>query len=91
LGRQSHRNSIQNRKGGNVGSKSNSKRANRERKGKTPSIVDSCIDWIKEHGFKRVTHANLGAFLIEKNIEIISQTRRALYAVVNMKLRSKSQ
>jgi len=54
-----------------------------------PSLVGSCVDWAREHGLKRVTKADVEAFLLEKNIEILSQTKRALYAMVNVQLKAK--
>ena len=56
-----------------------------------PSLVGSCTDWAKEHGLKRVTKADVDAFLMEKNIEITPQTQRSLYAMTNVALRSKFQ
>ncbi len=54
-----------------------------------PSLVGSCVDWAREHGLKRVTKADVEAFLLEKNIEILPQTKRALYAMVNVQLKAK--
>ena len=54
-----------------------------------PSLVNSCIDWVREHGLKRITKADIEAFLLEKNIKILPQTQRALYAMVNVQLKSK--
>lgn len=53
------------------------------------SLVNLCVDWAKERGLKRVTQADVEAFLMEKNVEILRQTRKSLYALVNVKLRSK--
>ena len=58
-------------------------------KAELPSLINSCIDWAREHGLKRVTKADIEAFLLEKNIEILPQTQRALYAMVNVQLKSK--
>ena len=58
-------------------------------KAELPSLVNLCVDWVKEHGLKRVTKADVEAFLLEKNIEILPQTQRALYAMVNVQLKSK--
>ena len=54
-----------------------------------PSLINSCVDWAKERGLKRVTKADIEAFLLEKNIEILPQTQRALYAMVNVQLKTK--
>jgi len=54
------------------------------------SLVSSCVDWAKDHGLKRITQADVDAFLLEKNIEILPQTKRALYAMANVAIKSKS-
>jgi hypothetical protein len=54
-----------------------------------PSLVSSCVDWAKDHGLKRITQADVDAFLLEKNIELMSQTKRSLYAMANVTIRSK--
>ncbi len=55
-----------------------------------PSLVSSCVDWTKDHGLKRVTQADVDAFLLEKNIELLPQTKRSLYATANVAIKSKS-
>jgi len=54
-----------------------------------PTLVGSCIDWAKDHGLKRVTQADVDAFLLDKNIDILSQTKRSLYAMANVSIKSK--
>lgn len=55
-----------------------------------PSLVSSCVNWAKDHGLKRVTQADVDAFLLDKNIEILPQTKRFLYAMANVAIKSKS-
>ena len=55
-----------------------------------PSLVSSCVDWAKDHGLKRITKADIDAFLLEKDIEILPQTQRSLYAMANVEIKSKS-
>jgi len=55
-----------------------------------PSLVSSCVDWAKDHGLKRITKADIDAFLLEKGIQILPQTQRALYAMANVEIKSKS-
>jgi len=55
-----------------------------------PSLVSSCVDWAKDHGLKRVTQADVDAFLLDKNIELLPQTKRSLYAMANVAIKSKS-
>ena len=52
-----------------------------------PSLVSLCVDWAKEHGLKRITQSDVDAFLMDKTIEILSQTKRALYAMANVELK----
>ena len=54
-----------------------------------PSLVSHCIDWSKSLGLKRLTHADIDAYLLEKNLVIRPETRRALYSIANVKLKSK--
>ena len=54
-----------------------------------PSLVSHCIDWARSHGLKRVTLADVDAYIIERNLDILKETRRALYSFVNVKLKSK--
>jgi len=58
-------------------------------KAELPSLVSSCVDWARERGFKRITKADVEAFLLNNNIEILPQTQRSLYAMANVELRSK--
>lgn len=58
---------------------------------KLPSLTDSCIDWAVANGLKRVTKSDLEVFLSEKNIEIFPETKRSLYATVNVKLKSRNK
>ncbi|MEM3874163.1 MAG: hypothetical protein QXU45_03425 [Candidatus Bathyarchaeia archaeon] len=65
------------------------KRRLREEREELPSLVSRCIDWAKENGLKRVTLADVDTFLMEKEIELMPQTKRALYSMANLKLKSK--
>lgn len=58
-------------------------------KNELPSLINSCVDWARGHGLKTVTKADIEAFLIDRNIEILPKTQRSLYALVNVKLKSK--
>ena len=60
-----------------------------EEKTELPSLVASCVDWAKEHGLKRITQSDVDAFLLEKNIQIMKQTQRALYSMANVAIKSK--
>lgn len=65
----------------------------RERLGKEkeelPSLVSHCIDWARTNGLKRLTLADIDAYIMERNLDILRETRRALYAMANVQLKSK--
>jgi len=59
-------------------------------KAELPSLVSSCVDWAIDHGLTRITKADVEAFLLEKNIEILPQTKRSLYVMAGIEIKSKS-
>jgi len=56
-----------------------------------PSLVSQCVDWAKNNGLARLTVADVDTYLIEKDLEILQETKRALYAMANVRMKSKSQ
>lgn len=54
-----------------------------------PSLVSQCIDWARTNGLKRLTLGDIDAYIMERNLDILKKTRRALYAMANVKLKSK--
>ncbi len=60
-----------------------------EEKTELTSLVNLCVDWARGHGLKRVTQADVDAFLLEKNIDVLSQTKRSLYAMANVAIKSR--
>ncbi|GBE56463.1 hypothetical protein BMS3Bbin16_00669 [archaeon BMS3Bbin16] len=60
-----------------------------QEKTELPSLVNLYADWAKERGFNKVTIADTEAFLLEKNLEVLPETRRSLYALTNVQLKSK--
>lgn len=54
-----------------------------------PSLVSQCIDWARTNGLKRLTLGDIDAYIMERNLDILRETRRALYAMANVKLKSK--
>ena len=54
-----------------------------------PELVSQCVSWARKQGLTRLTHADIDAFLLEQGIEILSQTKRALYSMANLKLKTK--
>lgn len=54
-----------------------------------PSLVSHCNDWARTNGLKRLTLADIDAYIMERNLDILKETRRALYAIANVQLKSK--
>ena len=54
-----------------------------------PSLVSHCVDWARTNGLKRLTLGDIDAYIMERNLDILKETRRALYATANVKLKSK--
>jgi len=54
-----------------------------------PSLVSHCIDWARTNGVIRLTLADIDAYIFERNLDILKETRRALYAMANVQLKSK--
>jgi hypothetical protein len=53
-----------------------------------PALVSQCVNWAREHGLKRLTQADIEAFLLEKELDISVTTERSLYATANVQLKS---
>jgi hypothetical protein len=53
------------------------------------SFTDVCVDWARDRGLKSVTKADLQTFLMEKEIDILPETQKALYLKTNTELRTK--
>ncbi len=52
-----------------------------------PGLVNECIVWANQHGFRKIAYADVDAFLLKKKIKIHPETRRDLYTTVNLNLR----
>jgi len=61
----------------------------KKEKEELPSLVSQCIDWARTNGLKRLTLADIDAYIMERNLDILRETRRALYAMANVQLKSK--
>jgi hypothetical protein len=55
-----------------------------------PSLVCKCVDWARVNGLTRLTVADVDSYIIEKNLEVLPETKRAIYATANLKLKSKA-
>jgi hypothetical protein len=54
-----------------------------------PSLVSQCVDWARINGLKRLTLSDLDTYILEKDLDILQETKRALYSMANLKLKSK--
>lgn len=64
------------------------KRKLKEEKDEIPSLVGQCVDWAKDNSLKKVTLADVDSFLFEKDLELMPETKRILYAMANVKLKA---
>jgi hypothetical protein len=53
-----------------------------------PQLVVKCTQWAKERGISRLILADVDAFLLEENIQVLQPTKRAIYATTNVNLKS---
>jgi len=54
-----------------------------------PSLVSHCVDRARTNGLKRLTLADIDAYILERNLDILKETRRGLYAIANVELKSR--
>jgi hypothetical protein len=54
-----------------------------------PQLVDQCVRWATKHRITRLTIADVDAFLLEQNSELLTPTKRAIYATANVNLKSR--
>jgi hypothetical protein len=60
-----------------------------EEKEELPSLVSQCLDWARINDLKRLTLADVDTFIMEKELDILSETKRAVYSSANVKLKSR--
>jgi hypothetical protein len=53
-----------------------------------PQLVEKCTQWAKERGITKLVLADVDTFLLEKSIQVLQPTRRAIYATTNTNLKS---
>ena len=58
-------------------------------KGELPSLVGRCCDWAISKGFKKVTIADVDAFVLVNEFDLLQETKRSLYVMTNVQLKSK--
>ena len=54
-----------------------------------PQLVLDCVRWAKEQGLKKITLSDLGAFLLEKGIEVLPGTEKAIYSRANVSIKTR--
>lgn len=63
----------------------------REReKSRVPSLVESLVHWARKHNLRSITWADVDAWLFETDEELSEQTRRTLYGIANLKMKSRA-
>lgn len=62
-------------------------RLSREKE-KLPSLVSKCVDWARNNNLKQLTPADVDAFTMEEEVELLEETKRAMHAIANVKLKS---
>jgi hypothetical protein len=65
------------------------RQALQEEKDELPSLVGKCVDWARINNLNKVAVADVDAFLLEKDLHLLRETKRALYSIANLKLKSK--
>lgn len=53
-----------------------------------PSLACQLADWARISGLKRVTYSDIDAFFLEKDIEILKETKKALQSMTNLNLKT---
>lgn len=53
-----------------------------------PSLVGRCVDWARTNNLKRVTVADIDAYILENELDILNETKRAIYAKTNVDLKA---
>lgn len=61
----------------------------RKEKEQIPILAERCEKWAREHGLKRVTLADVRAFLLSIGVEVSTDTRRSIYSITNVRLKTK--
>lgn len=52
-----------------------------------PQLIKDCAQWAKQNGLKKVTQSDVSTFLLEKNIDILRETKTMLYSKSNALLK----
>jgi len=60
-----------------------------QEKEELPSLVSQCVDWARMKGLKRLTLTDIDAFLFDKELSVMKETKRVMQSLVNSQLKSK--
>ena len=55
-------------------------------KAKLPSLVTQCVEWARAKGSKKIFWSDIEAFLMEKDLQLLSITQQDLYRMVKSKV-----
>jgi len=54
-----------------------------------PSLVSQCVDFARMNGLKRLTLSDVDSFIMDKDLDLMHETKRAVYAKANVILKSR--
>jgi hypothetical protein len=54
-----------------------------------PSLVSQYVDWARLRSIKRATLTDVESFVLDKDIDILKETKRAIFIMANAKLKSR--
>jgi hypothetical protein len=54
-----------------------------------PNLVSQFVDWTKPRSIKRPTLTEVEQFVVDKNIDILKETKRSIFIMANEKLKTK--
>ena len=60
-----------------------------EEKEELPSLVGKCVDWARINSLKRLALADVDSFVMEKELDLLKETKRAMSSMANLKLKSR--
>ena len=60
----------------------------RKEKEELPSLVSRCVDFARMNGLKKLRVSDVDSFITEKDLDLMDETKRAIYANANVKLKS---
>ena len=52
-----------------------------------PQLIEDLREWAQENGLKKITKADIATFLLEKEKDILPETKTMLYSKINAVLK----